>query len=177
MLVPVIWFEESAMIPEESAQKFKSLYTDRIRMVNIILSSMFVAALGLLAIDARLLASQYSHFKVTESSDLQQGDTGSNKSTKSGSTLGKHIQMTTPDERRQSVTSVPNWPLLAPVELAILYKDTGRSVKPASQQHSPLSDGSSLVVISAAQADTPDAVGQPSQEINPKPQTETSTLD
>lgn len=59
MLVPVVWFEESAMIPEEAARKFKTLYTDRIRMVNIVLTSLFLAALGLLAIDMRLLVGHY----------------------------------------------------------------------------------------------------------------------
>lgn len=59
MLVPVVWFEESAMIPEEAARKFKSLYTDRIRMINIALTSLFLAALGLLAVDTRLLINQY----------------------------------------------------------------------------------------------------------------------
>lgn len=62
MLVPVIWFEESAQIPEESAQKFRSLYTDKIRLVNIVLSSLFIAALGLLAIDLRLfMAGRKQH--------------------------------------------------------------------------------------------------------------------
>lgn len=49
------------MIPEESAKKFKSLYTDRIKMVNIVLITLFLAALGLLAIDLRLIATHYSH--------------------------------------------------------------------------------------------------------------------
>jgi len=60
MLVPVVWFEESALIPEESARKFKSLYTDRIRLINIVLTSLFLAALGLLALDLRLLAGKHS---------------------------------------------------------------------------------------------------------------------
>lgn len=70
MLVPVVWFEESAMIPEESAKKFRSLYTDRIRLVNIVLLSLFLAALGLLAIDIRLIAAHYANcyrrFKMTD---------------------------------------------------------------------------------------------------------------
>lgn len=60
MLVPLVWFEESAMIPEESAQKFRSLYTDRIRLVNLVLTTLFLASIGLLAIDARLILAQYN---------------------------------------------------------------------------------------------------------------------
>lgn len=60
MLVPLVWFEESALIPEESARKFKTLYTDRIRMVNIVLTTLFLAALALLAIDMRLLVNYYT---------------------------------------------------------------------------------------------------------------------
>lgn len=60
MLIPVVWFEESALIPEESARKFRSLYTDRVRLINLVLTSLFLVSLGLLAVDARLLASHYS---------------------------------------------------------------------------------------------------------------------
>lgn len=127
MLVPVIWFEESAMIPEESAKKFKSLYTDRIRLVNIILSSLFVAAVGLLAIDARLLASQNSYFKVTSAS--VQAQSSGKPSTVSGlfSTFKVAKQqvarqaLETAPERRTSATSEP---LLAPIELAIPFGDS-----------------------------------------------------
>lgn len=55
MLVPLIWFEESAIIPEESARKFKSMYTERIRLVNMGLLSLLLASIALLLIDARLL--------------------------------------------------------------------------------------------------------------------------
>lgn len=61
MLVPVVWFEESALIPEESARKFRSLFTERIRTINVVLMTLVLASLGLLAIDARLLARYYPH--------------------------------------------------------------------------------------------------------------------
>lgn len=66
MLVPVVWFEESAMIPEESAQKFKSLYTNRIRLINLVLFSMFLASILLIAIDLRLLlaTNHWREFKI-----------------------------------------------------------------------------------------------------------------
>lgn len=60
MLVPIVWFEESAQIPEEAAQKFRSLYTDRIRLINWTLMSVFLASLVLLAIDLRLMISTRS---------------------------------------------------------------------------------------------------------------------
>ena len=75
MLVPVVWFEESALIPEESARKFRSLYTDRIRLVNIVLTSLFLAALGLLAIDARLMASYYTNCFTLSSAAATAGGT------------------------------------------------------------------------------------------------------
>ena len=55
MLLPIVWFEESAQIPEEAARKFKSLYTNRIRAINLTLLSLFLASLALLAIDLRLM--------------------------------------------------------------------------------------------------------------------------
>lgn len=59
MLVPIIWFEESAMIPEESAQKFRSLYVDRVRFINWTLLSLLAASILLLIVDARLLVSTH----------------------------------------------------------------------------------------------------------------------
>lgn len=64
MLVPLIWIEESAVIPEESAQKFRSLYTDRIRLVNLVLTTLFLASIGLLAIDARLILALYKNSQL-----------------------------------------------------------------------------------------------------------------
>lgn len=68
MLVPLVWFEESAQIPEESAQKFKSLYTNRIRLINLILISMLLASIGLIVIDLRLLAASghWREFKIVK---------------------------------------------------------------------------------------------------------------
>lgn len=69
MLVPIVWFEESAMIPEESAQKFRSLYLDRVRFVNWTLVSLFLGSILLLLVDARLLiATHYwRQFKLMSS--------------------------------------------------------------------------------------------------------------
>jgi len=55
MLLPIVWFEESAQIPEEAARKFKSLYTDRVRLINLVLMSIFLASVALLAVDLRLM--------------------------------------------------------------------------------------------------------------------------
>lgn len=70
MMIPVVWFEESALIPEESAKKFRTLYTDRIRIINITLVSLLLTSVVLLIVDARLIiASQYwRKFKVNHSS-------------------------------------------------------------------------------------------------------------
>lgn len=57
MLVPVVWFEESAMIPEETAKMFKSIYTDKIRLIRTVIGSLFFIALGV-SITA-LVASHY----------------------------------------------------------------------------------------------------------------------
>lgn len=101
MLIPLVWFEESAMIPEESAQKFRSLYTDRIRLVNLVLTTLFLASIGLLAIDARLILTLYNNsqlkWRLTSSSaaptdnDDDDLDQDSNKNSKSllANTLAK----------------------------------------------------------------------------------------
>lgn len=71
------------MIPEESAKKFKSLYTDRIRLVNIVLTSLFLAALGLLAIDIRLIANQYwqcFRFKISSAAAAASSKSSTTKS-------------------------------------------------------------------------------------------------
>lgn len=67
MLIPVVWFEESALIPEESAKKFRTLFTERIRLINFTLVSLLLASLVLLIIDTRLIiASKYwRRFKVS----------------------------------------------------------------------------------------------------------------
>lgn len=139
-----MWFEESAMIPEESARKFRSLYTDRIRIINIVLSSLFVAALGLLAIDARLLASQYQRFKVTPSSPGDQPQTHASKKVNADlgsiSTLRGNRQQIGAIERRQSTCA----PLLAPIELAIPYRD---SLVGGTHPVAPYSDESGKSVI------------------------------
>lgn len=66
MLIPVVWFEESALIPEESAKKFRTLFTERVRLINFTLISLLLASLVLLIIDIRLIiATQYwRRFKV-----------------------------------------------------------------------------------------------------------------
>lgn len=88
MLVPLVWFEESALIPEESARKFKSLYTDRIRMVNIILTTLFLAALALLAIDTRLLINYYTTcFNMKISCKINSASAASSSSSFSSSAL------------------------------------------------------------------------------------------
>ncbi|KAG9509290.1 Lysosome membrane protein 2 [Fragariocoptes setiger] len=58
MLVPVIWIEESARITEESANKFRSMYTDRVRTANWVLAIALVSAFVLMVIDIRLIAQQ-----------------------------------------------------------------------------------------------------------------------
>lgn len=72
MLVPIVWFEESAQIPEEAARKFKSMYTDRIRLINLTLLSLFLASLVLLAIDLRLMINTHywRRFKFVTTSAL-----------------------------------------------------------------------------------------------------------
>lgn len=86
MLIPLVWFEESALIPEESARKFKSLYTDRIRMVNIVLTTLFLAALALLAIDMRLLVNHYtSCFNMKISCKIASSSSSTSTSTSTSS--------------------------------------------------------------------------------------------
>lgn len=60
MIVPLVWFEESAMMTEELADKFKSKYRDPIRRVNTILFSLLVSSILLFAINLGLLASSHS---------------------------------------------------------------------------------------------------------------------
>lgn len=92
MLVPLVWFEESALIPEESARKFKSLYTDRIRMVNIILTTLFLAALALLAIDTRLLINHYtSCFNMKISCKINSASASSSLSLHNSETTSSHL--------------------------------------------------------------------------------------
>lgn len=57
MLVPLVWFEESAMLTEETADKFKSKYRDPIRRVNTILFSLLIGSILLFAVNLRLLAA------------------------------------------------------------------------------------------------------------------------
>uniref|UniRef100_A0A6G1SEV4 Lysosome membrane protein 2 n=1 Tax=Aceria tosichella TaxID=561515 RepID=A0A6G1SEV4_9ACAR len=66
MLVPIVWFEESAQIPEEAAQKFRSMYVDKIRLINLILFSLLTASVALLAVDAKLLITtrRWREFKL-----------------------------------------------------------------------------------------------------------------
>lgn len=56
MLVPLVWFEESAMINEETADKFRSSYTDRVRRMNTILLTLLAGSAILFAINLHLLA-------------------------------------------------------------------------------------------------------------------------
>ena len=73
MLVPIVWFEESALIPEESAQKFRSLYIDRVRLLNWSLVSLLIASILLLLIDARLLITTryWRQFKLIQVAPFQ----------------------------------------------------------------------------------------------------------
>lgn len=57
MLVPLVWFEESAQITEETAEKFRSNYTDRVRRMNNILLTLLLGSMILFGINLHLLAS------------------------------------------------------------------------------------------------------------------------
>lgn len=70
MLVPVLWLEESAMIPEEAALKFRSMYTERVRKINLALLSLFAAAILLLLLDWRLFASLTSSADAVVSAEV-----------------------------------------------------------------------------------------------------------
>lgn len=78
MLVPIVWFEESAQIPEEAAQKFRSMYVDKIRLINMILFSLLTASIALLAVDAKLLIAtrRWREFKLMRLSGHLTGGSG-----------------------------------------------------------------------------------------------------
>lgn len=138
LLIPLVWFEESALIPEESARKFRSLYTDRVRLINIVLSTLFLAALGLLAINVRLMASNKSYcFNQKSSAD----ESSNSNSMKDRAESPKSSQLDL-DEDDQYKRRPLNLPLLQSnksqtqldqfqadqqsksVELAVHYNDT-----------------------------------------------------
>lgn len=73
------------MIPDETARKFKSLYTDRIRLVNLALLSLLVASIALLAIDARLLLSTH-YWRRFQLNLGTVGGTGADRKEKMGHT-------------------------------------------------------------------------------------------
>lgn len=82
MLVPIVWFEESALIPEESAQKFRSLYIDRVRLLNWSLMSLLIASIVLLVIDTRLLITTryWRQFKLIQVPGFNSGSSGTSGS-------------------------------------------------------------------------------------------------
>lgn len=89
MLVPVVWFEESALIPEESAKMFRSIYTDKIRLIRTVIGSLFFIALCVSI--ASIMASQYftncyNSFKIKSSTSSKTSTETIISSSKTGET-------------------------------------------------------------------------------------------
>lgn len=85
MLVPLVWFEESAQVNEETADKFKSKYRDPIRRVNTLLFSLLVSSILLFAINLHLLVSNKFgknsyNWKPTNGNEGRNGEKSDNKS-------------------------------------------------------------------------------------------------
>lgn len=148
MLVPLVWFEESALIPEETAKKFKSLYTDRIRLFNIVLTSLFLAALGLIAVDLRLIASHYAnaysrHFKISACKDKFIPKGGEGKSIANSSSSDSSSSLNTEDK---TFDNFPSEKLLTAYQQPLLSSSPATTItaSPSSDSSGSRLDGNLL---------------------------------